>query len=542
LMPLVFGVSAAAQAAEWNEWRGPQRNGVVEKSPPLATTWPDEGPRRLWLSEEEIPSGDTPGGYTGGGYGGLAVADGRVYCLFILPRKVPLATRTLTEQKLIGLGWPKVKPPEDLLKKAEQARVSDERQALKDPRELAAWIKEWLETNADTEARRKYGAFVIDRLKRGKAALDLAVLDRLETIKDKPFPNQEALDAWFAENGIEGDLRKVIQSKIPDTETYRDTVIVCMDAATGKTVWKRLFPGGPFLPLYENVPSSGTPCVANGRLYVLGTNVEAFCLDARTGEKFWSAKIGSGRQRDSHCSFIVADGVAAVSAQPLIGFDAETGKEVWTHATFKESWSSPALWLKDGKSYFVFRDGVKVVCLEPRSGTILWSMKDVAPEIIYSGSTPAVEGDGMALGGRTGVRSYKLSLEKAEQLWNVDCPMDYCCSPTIYDGHVYVFGRGGATCINVETSKIAWQDKELKTGSYHSPLVADGKFFTQGFDKKQSGSFGDGSLFMVAASSEKGQVLAQARIRQTLCITPAVADGRIFCRLVKRVACYDLRQ
>jgi len=124
----------------------------------------------------------------------------------------------------------------------------------------------------------------------------------------------------------------------------------------------------------------------------------------------------------------------------------------------------------------------------------------------------------------------------------VKCPTDYCSSPTIFKGHAYTFGRRGATCINLDAGNVVWQDKEIKTGSYHSPVLADGKFFLQGYDKRKRGSFGDGSLFLIAASAEKGQVLAEARIGQALCTTPAVVDGRIFCRLRSRVACYDLRK
>jgi len=58
---------AVAGAADWPQWRGPQRNGVAESGPqrngvaesgpPLATTWPDGGPKRVWLSEDETLGG-----------------------------------------------------------------------------------------------------------------------------------------------------------------------------------------------------------------------------------------------------------------------------------------------------------------------------------------------------------------------------------------------------------------------------------------------------------------------------------------------------
>ena len=34
--------------ADWPQWRGPNRNGVTHNSPPLASAWPDSGPKKIW--------------------------------------------------------------------------------------------------------------------------------------------------------------------------------------------------------------------------------------------------------------------------------------------------------------------------------------------------------------------------------------------------------------------------------------------------------------------------------------------------------------
>ena len=527
-------VSGVAFAADWNEWRGPQRNGIVEKSPPLTTTFPEDGPKRLWRSEDQIP-----GGYNApeGGLGSVVVAGNRAYVMVSQSRTEKLATRTLAPQKLTELGWTPKKPPAEMLKTAEEARVSPEREALKTPAELEAWAVKWLETNLSADQRKEFGPFLANRMKRGKAALSMELLDQLAAIKDQPFDSQAALDAWLTQNNLEGETRKTVQSKFADSQSFRDTGVYCLDAATGKTVWKKLFPGGPMQSSYA---ASSTPCVASGKVYALGVDGVAFCLDAKTGDTVWSAAAASVRDQ-KHCSFLVVDDVAIVPFGPLTGFDADKGTVLWKHDKFKDSWSSPVIWRKDGKTVVVVRAGGKLVGLDPKPGTILWSIDDWSPEAIYSGSTPAIDGDRMAVCGKSDVRLFRLAADKAEMLWKVDCPMDYCSSPTIYLGHVYVFGRAGATCLALEDGKVAWQDKEIKTGSYHSPILADGKFFVQGQDKKASG-FGDGTLTIVAASPDKPHVLAEEKkIRQSLCATPAIVDGRIYCRLLNSIVCYDLR-
>src|SRR5688572_24122916 len=65
-------VAGAADAGDWPQWRGPERNGLVEKSPTLANSLP--GPTPAWQSES-IPSGDRAG------RGSLVVFAGKVYGL-----------------------------------------------------------------------------------------------------------------------------------------------------------------------------------------------------------------------------------------------------------------------------------------------------------------------------------------------------------------------------------------------------------------------------------------------------------------------------
>jgi outer membrane protein assembly factor BamB len=53
-------------AADWPQWRGPQRNGISAETG-WQTRWPDAGPRRLWTAR------------VGEGFAAVAVQEGRVY-------------------------------------------------------------------------------------------------------------------------------------------------------------------------------------------------------------------------------------------------------------------------------------------------------------------------------------------------------------------------------------------------------------------------------------------------------------------------------
>jgi outer membrane protein assembly factor BamB len=69
LLALAAGLGLLpAAAADWPQWRGPQRNGVSSE-PLRVTRWPVSGPKKLWQAQ------------VGMGFSSVAVVGGRVYTL-----------------------------------------------------------------------------------------------------------------------------------------------------------------------------------------------------------------------------------------------------------------------------------------------------------------------------------------------------------------------------------------------------------------------------------------------------------------------------
>jgi outer membrane protein assembly factor BamB len=68
-LAVLFIFGSAFGFAQWPQWGGPNRNFQVSSSPPLATTWPAAGPKRVWTR----PLGE--------GFSGMVVGDGRLYTL-----------------------------------------------------------------------------------------------------------------------------------------------------------------------------------------------------------------------------------------------------------------------------------------------------------------------------------------------------------------------------------------------------------------------------------------------------------------------------
>jgi outer membrane protein assembly factor BamB len=66
-LALALTVHGALSAADWPQWRGPDRSGISSETG-LLSSWPSGGPRRLWSA-----------GNLGAGYGSLSVSGNRVY-------------------------------------------------------------------------------------------------------------------------------------------------------------------------------------------------------------------------------------------------------------------------------------------------------------------------------------------------------------------------------------------------------------------------------------------------------------------------------
>jgi len=290
-------------------------------------------------------------------------------------------------------------------------------------------------------------------------------------------------------------------------------VVFCLDAETGKTLWKAAFPG----QVYGSGTSS-TPCIAGGKCYVAGGK-RLYCLDAVSGALLWQTGV-IGNEISS--SPMLVDGVIALCAGVLQGFDAVTGKFLWQQAAAGSgNNSSAACWTKNGKSYLITNMG-HLCCTDPRNGSVLWSV-----DSINCNATPVISGDDVVVG--SPVSCYKLSLQTAEKVWIANIS-DCGSSPLIYQNYVYAWGRNTFSCLDLATGKISWEHQ--CNGQIDSPLLADGKIIAI--------TAGGNRLLMFQATPKGYVELAQARLLIANCTSPAIARGRLFLRLHDSVGCYML--
>ena len=503
---LVFSVHS-----EWPQWRGPGRNGVVADGVTLLKAFPKEGLEKLWTSEF-IPSDDD------GGHGSVVVANGRVYMAIVWHTDVPTKTRAIDDlvlRKLGNRGTSQLGVA--LVAKMEEDRINLSRRLRGE--KLQAWIDEWIEANLNKEQKQVLGSWVASRFKKGKAAIAIKDLQKLATMREHRFENDAAFKNWLGEQSFSEETKSQVIKAVPNTRKVAKDVVVCLDATTGKTLWKTDAPGEP-----AGRKASSTPCVADGKVFALGGR-HAYCVDAKTGAKVWAAELAS---KGGASSFLVAEGKAFIIVGKLIALDIKTGEVVWESNDVRGGNSSPVLWESGGKKFLLSNSNREVFCLNPADGKVLWR----APG--GGDSTPVVSGEHMAVYSREkkiGLAGYQITAAGAKMLWKI--PLDARrtqSTPVIYDGHVFLAGGDTQMCVELNSGKVKW--KEKRSSNISSPFIADGRLFA--FEKKGS------ELVMLRADPLAHYEEGKARVRAMWCPSPVLSRGKLYVRQGNGVACFNL--
>ena len=571
----------AAGEGDWPQWRGPNRDGVAPSSPKLLDSIPASGPKMLWKSEY-IPFG------FGGGWGSPVVAEGKVFVYVYWGHSKDGANdgrkygRPITTESLKLLGWiPGV--PDELAKKLEAAWASPNRPnaaqcpplpvlmgvprllnnflsknpdlktaphapdvpfsldayLAKQP-ELEAYVKKFIASLNPDEAK-EYDTFIKRRLCMPPPILNCPgggepweILVKLSKYRDQEVKNSYKFN-WEV-------LAKIVlmnaDGSIPvwlgelNGGPSMDT-LVCLDANTGKLLWKKEF-GEPQKPAPGVYPHSTTPAVANGKVYFIG-KTGTYCLSTKDGSVVWEQKHGA-----SYASILV-DGKFIYDPSIASALDADTGRLLWQNRDGQSGDSSPVLWTDGGKKRIL----CKKALMNAEDGKTLW----VYPNLLDM-NTPVAQGEHLLANDYDGLKGMKMTSDKPpvllwKQGWNA---RDNRNSPLLYQGYVYAFDVNGAwVCGDLATGNIKWTGHKGDATDMSSPILADGKIIVFGQPGHSHTTKGC-SIIIFKATPDKYEEVGRFNPHAASCESPAIADGKLYFRVENEeddgdrgVVCYDLR-
>jgi outer membrane protein assembly factor BamB len=172
------------------------------------------------------------------------------------------------------------------------------------------------------------------------------------------------------------------------TTMYRDgetEVVICLDAGTGKTLWKHSSPA----PLSESIHKEfgvgprAMPLLASGRLFTVGITGLLQCLDPGTGKVHWQKSVyedlGGKEITFGYACTPVPFGETILlpvggTKGSVVALSVSDGSLVWGGGDFGLSYATPLLTEVDGDPHLVAFMARNVVGLDPRSGKVHWSV------------------------------------------------------------------------------------------------------------------------------------------------------------------------
>ncbi|WP_161604525.1 PQQ-binding-like beta-propeller repeat protein [Roseiconus nitratireducens] len=348
--------------------------------------------------------------------------------------------------------------------------------------------------------------------------------------------------------------------------------LVCLDLETGELAWEQKSSGD-----YTRFTQSGTPCVAEGKVLILGSGRIACCYDATTGELLWQQRLpGEFNDEFFASSFAVHDRVALIACGPLFALSLSDGEILWNgqaEADFP-SHSSPAVWQHGQHSVAVCNTaGGRTVGYSLADGRLLWELKTGVER-----SSPIVAGDILLTYGgsrKNGLTAFQLNTDAApKQLWQFRGAADSGSTPVVSKGNVFVQGEKRLAKVALDDGDRIWQTTlRISTPKYTSPIVVGDQllFAWEGVLAFAADSKDDQKLYEAKIDSD-GRLITETDLREKLqmdaleqeedgrakaekvwqknailsgplrCSTPAFSRGRLVIRLNDALVCYDLRK
>ena len=378
------------------------------------------------------------------------------------------------------------------------------------------------------------------------------------------------------------------------TQTLYEQAVVCLDAATGETIWSQRY-GWPYDGggLYPG--PRATPAWHDNRIYYAAPEGTIGCFDARTGRPVWETnpkQTFHGRGTDFGCaaSPLVVDGRVIVPVGGLeasvVALGAKDGSLMWKSGSLPASYASPMPITLNGRPRVVAFLENSLAILDRASGRMLWE-DEFSHNYDEHSAAPLYREPFLMIAGpfRSGAKCYRLvetdpikgkgvagsdqregpesvdsgpslrsdpatrrsdakavSMLKPTAVWEALKFSNDIASSVLVDGYVYGFdlkdaqsrfnrpSRGEFRCLDFATGKIVWSTDQV---GHANIIVADGKLIL----------FNDrGELILCRVNPERYEELARTQVFQDeICWSAAaLCRGRLFLRTQTRAACLYL--
>ncbi len=390
-------------------------------------------------------------------------------------------------------------------------------------------------------------------------------------------------------------------------------LVMCLDRETAKLVWETEVPHERLEEIHRiGSHAQCTPATDGERVVSFFGSAGLFCHDTN-GKLLWKRLMGPFKNNFGAGSspLIVGDRVILYQDHDTDSFleaiDKRTGEAVWhtDRSEFPRNYGTPIIWTVDGKKQIVVAATLRVIGYDFDTGKEIWTARGIAR---FVSATPVIGDDntlyvaGWAAGGDDGgikfdvpafddvvaeydknkngtfeeeelpedspIRARFVQVDRDKTggltreeydyfrklfqigrnviiavkpggqgditnthvLWSYAKHVPFCASPVIVGDRLFSVKDGGiVSCLSVRTGMPFKQARLGAIGEYYSsPVAGDGKLYFLSEEGKLT----------VISDSGDWQVLHTAEFGENTYATPAVVDGKIYLRTVGNLYCF----
>jgi outer membrane protein assembly factor BamB len=254
-------------------------------------------------------------------------------------------------------------------------------------------------------------------------------------------------------------------------------IILCLDAKTGKELWKDLYPSTAVTgPAGSHPGPRSTPAIASGKLVTFGASAILSCLDAGTGKVLWRRENPTNAvpQFYTGMSPLIVDNICIVHVGTkdngeVLALDLKTGNEKWKWTGDGPAYASPSLMTVDGKKQLIVQTEKNLIALNLADGKLMWQIATPVQQRFYNCVSPYIDGQTIYLSGQgNGTKAIKVEKSGNEyvtkELWNNSAVGAKWNTPILKDGFLYGFtDQKRIYCLNAANGQTVWIDNAVNS-------------------------------------------------------------------------------
>jgi outer membrane protein assembly factor BamB len=276
-----------------------------------------------------------------------------------------------------------------------------------------------------------------------------------------PGPQREPVALWCVRTGLDA----IAAPAVADGTVYlggSNGSIYAIEAATGQENWT----------LATRGPIAGSPAVVAGVVYVPSTDGLLYAVDAGSGQAIWTAPI----KGFANSSPAVADGLVFVATLEggLIAVRVDHGSPVWEVATGLTLVSSPAV--AGGRVVIGGLDGT-LIALDAATGAEVWrsstrlGVANQTPAAAAINNTVALADGSAYIVASDGIlRAWDTTT--GEPRWNANVGATVGLAPAVAGGLVYAPGGDRLFVLDAASGATVWEIAgTTRSGSASSIVV-----------------------------------------------------------------------